>query len=74
MIGNPGVAALDGFVVPDLLSGRLQRSGHLAGMARVYRQYPELFGALVCQQPLLDMREHDADQQASGAAAYGTEL
>ena len=36
IVGRPGVATLDVLVVPDRLPGRLERSGHLAGMPRVH--------------------------------------
>ena len=40
-------------------------------MGVMLTQYPELFGALVCRQPLLDMRRFPALGGAAFIAEYG---
>jgi prolyl oligopeptidase len=53
---------------------QLAASGASAGgllMGVMLTQYPELFGALVCRQPLLDMRRFPALGAAGVIAEYG---
>ncbi len=60
-----------GITTPDLLGARGGSNGGLL-MGVMLTKYPELFGALVCQVPLLDMRRfHLLLAGASWMAEYG---
>jgi prolyl oligopeptidase len=55
-------------------AGQLGAAGGSAGgllMGVMLTQYPDLFGALVCNQPLLDMRRYTALGGAATIAEYG---
>nr|WP_051092559.1 prolyl oligopeptidase family serine peptidase [Jongsikchunia kroppenstedtii] len=61
----------DGLTTPEQLAAQGGSNGGLL-MGVMYTSYPELFGALVCQVPLLDMRRyHRLLAGASWMAEYG---
>ncbi|WP_344992432.1 prolyl oligopeptidase family serine peptidase [Tsukamurella soli] len=60
-----------GVTTRDLLGAQGGSNGGLL-MGVMYTRYPELFGAIVCQVPLLDMRRyHELLAGASWVAEYG---